>query len=119
MKKVTGDMPSLNLVPAFEKMKAQCRNNKKIQNLEIPKIVGGEVQMLIGIKYQSIFPKHLHTFPNGLTVFKSQLKPTCPRALACIGGLVQALEHFCGIIRLKDTMSYMAYLVQSTEILKI
>ena len=69
MKKVTGDMPSLNLVPAFEKIKAQCRSNKKIQNLEIPKIVGGEVQMLIGIKYQSSLPKHLHTFNNGLTVW--------------------------------------------------
>ena len=60
--------------------------------------------MLIGIKYQSIFPKHLHTFPNGLTVFESQLKPTSPGALACIGGPVEALEHLCGIIGSKDTM---------------
>ena len=56
MERVTAKMPKLNLAPAFELIKAQCKQGKKSQNLKVPRIVDGEVQMIIGIKYQNIFP---------------------------------------------------------------
>ena len=115
MKRVTGDMPKLNLVPAFEAIKAKCKKSSKIQNLKVPRIVGGEVKMIIGIKYQNIFPVPIHTLPNGLTVFESKLKPTAPGVLACIGGPVEALEHLCGITDTQSTMTYMASLVQNIK----
>ena len=45
-------MPELNLVPVFEKLKASadCSDNERIQNLTIPKKLGGSIQMLPGIK---------------------------------------------------------------------
>ena len=71
MKQVTGTMPELNLLPVFEQIKAssECAENDRIQNLSIPKKLGGSVQMLLEIKYQNIFPEILHSFPTGLTVF--------------------------------------------------
>ena len=85
---VTGDMPCLNLAPAFEQIKGECASNHRIQNLKIPKVVGGKVQMILGIRYQSIYPEILHTFPSGFTVFESKLRPTEDGAFACIGGPV-------------------------------
>ena len=38
-------------------------SNKRLQNIKVPKIVGGHIQMILGIKYQSIYPTVLHTFP--------------------------------------------------------
>ena len=68
--------------------------------------------MIIGIKFQKIFPEHVHTMSNGLTLFKSQLKPTSPGALACIGGPVEALQYLCEKAGRKSTMTYLSYLVQ-------
>ena len=84
MDKVTGSMDKLNLVPIFDQIKKDNKAVDSIQNLKIPEIVGGEVQMILGIKYQNIYPTPLHTFPNGHTVFESKLKPTKPGMLACL-----------------------------------
>ena len=115
MDKVTGDMTELNLVPYFEQMKVKNKSVSQIQNLQVPKVIGGEVQMILGIKYQNIYPEVVHTFPNGLTIFKSKLMPTKPGTLACIGGPVEALETLCGIAGAKSTLNYVSHLVQNIK----
>ena len=113
--KVTGDMTELKLVPVFEQIKKENKSLDKIQNLKVPNIIGGEVQMILGIKYQNIYPEPVHTFPNGLTVFKSRLRPTKPGILACIGGPVEALQSICGIAGAKSTIGYMSHLIQNIK----
>ena len=115
LKQVTGTMPELNLVPVFEQLKAsvECSNNQRIQNLKVPKKLGGNIQMLLGIKYQNIFPKILHTFPSGLTVFESKLMPAASGALVCIGGPISCLDHICENAGASSTLSYMANLTQN------
>ena len=112
MPKVTGDMPQLNLVPAFDQIKAECPSNRRVQNLKVPSVVGGQIQMILGIKYQSIYPEIIHTFPNGLTIFESKLRPAEPGALACIGGPISSLEYLCGSHGALSTLSYMANLTR-------
>ena len=51
--------------------------------------------MIIGIKYQNIYPELVHQFPNGLAVYKSKLLPAAPGEVGCIGGPVGALENAC------------------------
>ena len=115
LQNVTGSMPELDLVSIFNSVKAspECVDNPRIQNLEIPKKLGGNVQMLLGIIYQNIFPKILHTFPNGMTVFESRLMPASTGALACIGGPISCLDHICDSIGASSTLSYMANLTQN------
>ena len=115
LQQVTGSMPELNLVPVFENLKASAEvsDNDRIQNLSIPKKLGGNIQMLLGIKYQNIFPKVLHTFPNGLTIFESKLMPASSGALACIGGPISCIDHICDTIGASSTLSYMANLTQN------
>ena len=113
LEKVTGKMPELNLVPVYEAIKAKCKDIPEVQNLKVPAVVGGDVHMIIGIKYLNIFPEHIHTLPNGLTIFKSKLKPTSAGTLACIGGPVECLQQLCGTAGSKVTMSYMSCLIQN------
>ena len=115
MDMVTGDMPQLNLVPVFESIKAECKAIPAIQDIKVPNIVGGNVDMILGIKYQKIFPEIIHTFPNGLTIFKSKLKPIAPGMLACIGGPVDKLEELCEINGSKSAISYMSCLIQDMK----
>ena len=115
LKRVTGDMPKLNLIPAYEHIKSECASNRRIQNLKVPSVVGGNIQMILGIKYQAIYPEVLHTFPSGLTVFESKLRPAEQGALACIGGPVSCIESLCGTIGTSSTLSYMANLTMNLD----
>ena len=112
MKKVTSDMPLVDLNPVLEVIKKDCPGDARIKNLKVPKFVGGTIHMILGVQYQSIYPEPLHTMSNGLTLFKSKLLPSSPGMLACIGGPISRLEHICSSKGSKSTLSYMSHLVQ-------
>ena len=92
MPNVTQDMPEINMVEVFNAIKKTHKNVKVIQNLKVPNKIGGNVDMIIGIKYQSIYPQLIHQFPNGLAVYRSNLMPAIPGQSACIGWPVGALK---------------------------
>ena len=109
--KVTQDMDEINLQKVFGIIKKRCRTNSEVQNLKVPNVVGGRINMILGIKYQNIYPIPVHQFPNGLTVFKSQLLPVVPGAIACIGGPVDALNNIAGALGGQAALKYMSSLV--------
>ena len=49
-------------------------------------MLGGRVQILIGIKYNSIFPISVHSLPNGLTIYRLQTSSHSKHFTAAIGG---------------------------------
>ena len=108
---VTQDMDEINLQKLFESIKKKCVKNKEVKNLKVPKIVGGRINMILGIKYQNIYPQPVHHFPNGLTVFKSQLLPAFPGAIAYIGGPVSALNNIAGALGGQSAIKYMSSLL--------
>ena len=97
MPEVTQEMPSINMYEVFKAIKKTNKNIKSIQNLQVPKFISGQIDMIIGIKYANLFPELIHQFPNGLAVYKSKLLPAIPGAVACIGGPVEALEGLEGV----------------------
>ena len=86
---------------------------KTIQNIRVPKVLSGKVDMIIGIKYQNIYPELVHQFPNGLAVYKSKLLPAAPGEVGCIGGPVGALEDACH----KFGGNSLRYIVQLTQVM--
>ena len=82
--RVTQDMPEIDMIKIFNSIKKNSKEIKSIQNLKVPKFVGGKIDMILGIKYQNIYPELVHQFPNGLAAFKSKLMPAIPGAVACI-----------------------------------
>ena len=111
--RVTQDMPTVNLVKIFNSLQKKTGHNKQIQNIKVPKVVGGRVDMILGLKYLNIYPEELHRFPNGLTIFKSKLLPASPGAVACIGGPVSALEELVGVVGGRPAFGYMTTLVNN------
>ena len=79
------------------------------------KVVVGKIQMIIGIKYNCIYPTPIHTMYNGLTLFQSKLKPAAPNQLACIGGPVTVLEKLCNIAGENSVFSYISCLVNNLD----
>ena len=118
MKKVTGDIPSYNLNDVFKKIKNDNQHIKALQDITVPDFVGSQVHMILGISYQKHYPEHIHTMPNGLTIFKSKFRPTAQGALACIGGPVEALSFLCDSAGTESTMTYLSYLVQNMKTYK-
>ena len=84
--RITSDFPLTNLETATRDIKNDDPHNSLLQNCRAPPIAGGSVDMLLGIKYSSIFPKEIHTLPNGLTIYQSRLASHGGEYDSCIGG---------------------------------
>ena len=106
-------MPEINMSKIFKSIKQDCKGNDEIQNLKVPSVVGGRVNMILGIRYQNIYPEQVHKFPSGLTVFKSQLLPATPGAVACIGGPVSALDSISSAMGGQSAIRYMSTLIMN------
>ena len=87
--RVTGDMPKINMKKLFNAVKTAYGSTSVIDKLEVPESISGKVDMIIGVKYNLIFPELVHQYPNGLAIY---LLPCNSRSVACFGGPVGALE---------------------------
>ena len=86
VKKITSEFPMTNLEAAFKEVREDDPSNTILQECKVPALAGGVVDMLLGIKYNSIFPTPVHTLPSGLTIYKSRLASHGGKYDSCIGG---------------------------------
>ena len=70
----------MKLKPWFDKVKTTepGSGNEEIQNITIPSELGGFVDMILGISFSKVHPVPVHTFPDGLTIYKSRFLPVNP-----------------------------------------
>ena len=115
--KVTSDMPKLMLRNVFEKIKAS--NSFDHKSISIPKELGGEVHMILGIQFNKLHPETLFTLPNGLAVYKSKLLPASCNKLACIGGPIEALDTIVVSSGAKSAIRYMGHLIRNVSAVNI
>ena len=111
--------PKLNnvvdLESVYDEIKSKAKGVKALHNLKVPKEVGGKVDLLIGFNLLAVHPEPVHTFPSGLTVYKSKFKPPWPGVLGCVGGPVEALQCIAGMsgnIAALANLKAMAYLTK-------
>ena len=79
--KLTGDFPRYELKDVEEDIHDKCRQlggDQLVSHLpKLPSVVdGGDVDILIGSRYLRYFPKIVHRFETGLSVFESFFKNT-------------------------------------------
>ena len=67
-------------------MKASNPDDNELQELGVEPVIGGDVDILLGITYNSIFPVAVHSLENGLTIYKLQVTPFDKRYNSVIGG---------------------------------
>ena len=115
MDTVVGKLPFYRLKPLLSQIKEENPTNKKLKSLNIPKVLGGDVDLLLGIKYLRIMPKPVHVLPCGLTVFESVLKPFKKDETAVIGGPIEVFESICNSVQSKTLMRHMVNLCSTLK----
>ena len=83
---ITGPSPIFDIEQATRELKEDKPHDPAVQNLSVPKCVGGEVDILIGTLYNIIFPQPIHHLPNGLTIYSCTLASHDTTINATIGG---------------------------------
>ena len=83
---ITTDFPTIDLSEAISDIKASKPGDLALQALTPPGVVGGQIDILLGIQYLSLFPKLVHSLDNGLSIFEVQLAPSSPEVTAAIAG---------------------------------
>ena len=87
--KITANLPKYSLNKLAQDIRVMCRDDgdgdlwKSLSKL--PRIVGGQTDILIGLKYKKYFPQQIHMFPSGLTVYRSLFEGS-DGAIGVIGG---------------------------------
>ena len=89
---ITGSSPKFNIEEATMAVKADKPSDTILQNCSLPKVVGGTVDILIGIQYNSIFPQPIHRLTNGLEIYQCVLASHDSSINATIGGPHSSFE---------------------------
>ena len=84
---VTANFPKVNLTQAIKDIKNDDPDNRQLQNLTVPEVVGGEdIDILLGIHYEGLHPVPVHRLDYGLTIFKLNIASPGNLHHAVIGG---------------------------------
>ena len=113
VKKVTSDMPKFRLQSLLDDIKneSDAVHNQKLQKIQIPHSLGGEIDLCLGIQFASIHPEPIFSMPNGLTVYKSKFAPVNEDEIACIGGPLAAIDTIVMNAGARSAMRYMSNLI--------
>ena len=90
--KVTAPLPKIDVSKAVKDVKADKPDDKKLQSMFAQLVVGGDCDILLGLMYNSIFPKEVHSLPNGLTIYELQVTPHEDDVNSIIGGPHESFE---------------------------
>ena len=107
MKSVVGQMPRFDLRRTLSEVKSQYKNNSVLQSLNIPPVLGGEVDMILGSKYLKIYPEPIQVTPSGLTVSMSRLRSPDGKPTAVISGPVKFVNQIFQTKYAKDCIESM------------
>ena len=86
VKEIAKPLKLKNTLPAFQVLKQQAYNNETVQQARIQSISGGEIDILLGMRYISLFPQLVFQSEEGLGLYKLQLLPNDEMKTYCLGG---------------------------------
>ena len=64
-------MEHIQFKRTLERIKSPYQEDKELQHLEVSQELGGEIDMILGLGYNKVYPKVIHILPNGLKILKS------------------------------------------------
>ena len=103
-------MPKLELEMHFKKIQKMHPENRMLQEMKIPPVLGLRVNMILGQKFANIHPEVIQTLPSGLTVYRSKLLPAVPGHVACIGAPVEALNSLANNFQAQSVLSQLTHM---------
>ena len=117
---VTGPFGDIDMEPIMQEIKQAARyssnpNSRLVTKLRAKIEVAWETDMLIGLKYNNLFPEPIFTTPEGLTLFKSKFLPNSEGEVACIGGPSKALSQMVNHAGVSQIMSIFTTMTEHPE----
>ncbi|MCP4996265.1 MAG: hypothetical protein GY934_21195, partial [Gammaproteobacteria bacterium] len=98
MDRVTSNFPRYNTEEAVAQVKAEFPDNCELQDCSVPPEIGGEIDCLLGIKYNFLSPEPVHTMvESGLCIYKSKLKSHNGAYDSIIGGSHESFAHLTSL----------------------
>ena len=119
VKQIANRTTKMDYRPALKRVQSNHPDNKELQDLKIPEVLGGEIDVLLGIGYNRIFPEIVYTLPSGLQIMKSKFMPATPGEICCVGGPLGTVNRLVSLLGPKASMSYLAHLMSDTYIPRI
>ena len=110
MSQITTPFPLWDVTEAWDDVvKSNSNLDTPVELPDAPKTFGGRpVDILLGIKYNSYFPKELFSLPCGLSVYKSKIK--CANGLqAVLGGPHKAWKNVNGAMQTMTPKMFFTY----------
>ena len=105
-KHVTGNLGDVDMEPIIEEIREAARKSEALPGsdaalkIQSPKVISGDIDMLIGSKYLSIYPEPVFSTTEGLTIYRSKFLTYNSEETACVGGpskafadMVQQMGH--------------------------
>ena len=111
MKSLVGQMPRYDLRRTLDDVKKQYPSNKKLQQLIIPPVLGGEIEMILGSKYLKVYPDPVQVTPTGLTVSISRLRSPTGQNTAVISGPVKFINSVLQSNKARDAFESMKAMI--------
>ena len=98
MNQVTCNFPAYHLAGAVEAVKSDAPENELLQNCKLPSSIGGEVDCLLGIKYNYLHGELIHKIPeSGLSIYSSKLMSHDGTSNAMIGGPHESFDFLANV----------------------
>ena len=92
LSQITCNFPPINTTDAVREIINSDKQNEFLRSCKVPKIAGGTVDLLLGIKYSLIQPVPVQALDNGLTIYRSKLVSHDKSENALIGGPHSSFE---------------------------
>ena len=83
---ILGPLSPVNLAPAHELIKKSAKDNEEVQRSKIYNYLSGNIELLIGIRLNCLFPEKVFQMTNGLSLYRLKLASHDHQKTFCLGG---------------------------------
>ena len=90
---ILGPLSPVNLAPAHQLIKNAAPNDIEIQRSQVYNYLAGNIEILAGIRLNSLFPEKVFQMTNGLALYKLKLASHDRGKSFCLGGPYEVINE--------------------------
>ena len=96
---ILGPLSPIDLKPAHQMIKETAVNNEEVQRSQIYDYLAGNIELLAGIRLNSLFPEKIFQMTNGLALYKLKLASHDNHKTFCLGGPYEMINEMNKIFK--------------------
>ena len=90
---ILGPLSPICLAPAHQLLKEAAPKNEEVQRSKIYDYLSGNIEMLAGIRLNSLFPEKVFQMANGLALYRLKLTSHQQSKMYCLGGPYEIINE--------------------------